>query len=359
MVFSKWRVSGWSPTKYGLIRSISIIGIVWFVLSSFLVEYQPENEGVRSLLVAPVGFPEIPYPADNTFSESRWLLGRKLFYDPILSEDRSISCASCHMAQYAFSDTIPFSLGVGRSIGTRNAPTLTNVAYGPYFTRDGGVPTLEMQVLVPIQEHNEFNFNILLIAERMQADSVYTAMSMEAYGRTPDHFVITRALACFERTIISGNSRFDQFHFQGKKGALSMDERKGMNLFFSEKVGCSGCHGGFNFTDHTFKNNGLYLTYQDSGRIRLTNEESDRALFKVPTLRNVALTAPYMHDGSIRTLEEVVAHYVSGGKPHKQRSELIRPLNLNSKEQRQLVAFLKTLTDDEFINRKEYRPEVY
>lgn len=327
---------------------------MWLGLSLVGNEIQP-TDGLEKLLVRPIGFPEIPVPDDNKFSEARWLLGRKLFYDPIMSVDSSISCSSCHMAQYAFSDTVSLSLGAAKALGTRNAPTLTNVAYHPYFTRDGGVPTLEMQILVPIQEHNEFNFNIVLIAERMQSDPSYVRMSKAAYDRPPDHFVITRALGCFERTLISGNSKYDQHFLQGKK-VLSKEELQGKELFFSERAGCSNCHGGFNFTNYSFENNGLYITYADSGRIRFTEKEADRALFKVPTLRNVSLTAPYMHDGSISSLEAVVNHYSSGGANHKHKSKHVRPLGLSEDEKQSLVAFLQTLTDEEFVNNKLYQP---
>ncbi|MCF8459690.1 MAG: cytochrome-c peroxidase [Flavobacteriales bacterium] len=340
-----------------MVRSATFLGLIGVWISLLSLSFFESEFG--HLLVPPKGFPEIPFPDDNRFSDARWLLGRKLFYDPIMSLDSSISCASCHMAQFAFSDTVAMSLGAAKAIGTRNAPTLTNVVYNPSFTRDGGVPTLEMQILVPIQEHNEFNFNIVLIAERMMKDPTYVQMSNEAYGKNPDHFVITRALGCFERTIISGNSRYDKYAFQDQKGELNEVELKGMGLFFSSEMGCSGCHSGFNFTDYSFKNNGLYIAYQDSGRKRLTDLEIDQSLFKVPTLRNVGLTAPYMHDGSLQTLEQVLEHYSSGGKPHANKSELIKPLNLSSKQKEQLVAFLNTLTDYEFINRAEFKPEGY
>lgn len=337
-----------------MLKTLTVLGLIWLGLSLVENKLQP-TDGLEKLLVAPIGFPEIPVPDDNKFSEARWLLGRKLFYDPIMSVDSSISCSSCHMAQYAFSDTAALSLGAAKALGTRNAPTLTNVAYHPYFTRDGGVPTLEMQILVPIQEHNEFNFNIVLIAERMQQDTSYVKMSRAAYEREPDHFVITRALGCFERTLISGNSRYDQ-HFLQEKKVLSEEELRGKELFFSERVGCNNCHSGFNFTNYSFENNGLYITYADSGRIRFTNKEADRALFKVPTLRNVALTAPYMHDGSISSLEAVVDHYSSGGKQHRHKSHHIKPLNLNPGEKDQLVAFLQSLTDEDFVNNNLYQP---
>jgi cytochrome c peroxidase len=156
--------------------------------------------------------------------------------------------------------------------------------------------------------------------------------------------------------MISGNSRFDKYYFQDDNTALTKEEIKGMELFYSNRANCSSCHSDFNFTDYSFKNNGLYMVYEDPGRFKLTNNEEDRAVFKVPSLRNADLTAPYMHDGSIASLEEVVAHYNSGGKDHPHKSDLIRPLNLTPEEQTALLAFLKSLTDTDFINNKKYRP---
>lgn len=313
------------------------------------------SEQPEPLLVVPPGFPDPVFPDGNELTPARWVLGKKLFYDPVMSNDSTISCASCHHAAKAFSDTVAFSPGVAGRPGTRNAPTLTNIGYHPYFTREGGVPTLEMQVLVPIQEHNEFDFNILLIAERLLRDTSYVRMSREAYGRDPDAFVITRSIACFERTLVSGNSRYDRHFFQGESEALTAAEKRGMELFFSEKTDCSRCHGGFNFTNYAFENNGLYTDYTDPGRFRLTEMESDRARFKVPTLRNAALTAPYMHDGSLPTLEAVVEHYDSGGRPHPNKSALIRPLALSAAEKADLVAFLNSLTDEAFVDNPKFR----
>lgn len=314
------------------------------------------NPEPEPLLQVPAGFPDPVFPEGNAFSEIRWTLGKKLFFDPFLSRDSSLSCASCHLPQYAFSDTVAFSPGVDNAPGVRNAPSLANVAYHPYFTREGGVPTLEMQILVPIQEHNEFDFNILLIAERLQYDSVYQKLSWEAYDRAPDHFVITRAIACFERSLLSGNSRYDQYYFQKKNNALSPAERRGMDLFFSGKTNCSDCHNGFNFTNYAFENNGLYEEYADPGRFRLTGLEEDRARFKVPSLRNAALTAPYMHDGSVPTLEAVVEHYNSGGAGHPHKNALVRPLDLSEQERSDLVAFLRSLTDESFVQNDNFRP---
>ncbi|MEO6759908.1 MAG: cytochrome c peroxidase, partial [Saprospiraceae bacterium] len=308
----------------------------------------------EAMLVVPAGFPAPVFPAGNELTPARWALGRKLFYDPVLSRDSTLSCASCHHADHAFSDIVVFSPGVGGLPGTRNAPTLANIAYHPYYTREGGVPTLEMQILVPVQEHNEFDFNILLIAERLAHDTAYVRRSLEAYGRAPDAFVITRSITCFERTFISGQSRYDQYHFQGKNAALTAPEKRGMDLFFSEKTNCSQCHAGFNFTNYAFECNGLYMDYPDPGRFRLTELESDRARFKVPTLRNVALTGPYMHDGSFSTLEAVVEHYNSGGQPHPNKSALVRPLGLTAADKADLVAFLRSLTDDNFVNNPKF-----
>ncbi|MBK8556941.1 MAG: cytochrome-c peroxidase [Lewinellaceae bacterium] len=316
----------------------------------------PDNTP-EPMLAVPPGFPAPVFPEGNELSPARWALGKRLFFDEIMSVDSSVSCASCHLPQHAFSDTVAFSPGAAQRPGTRNAPTLANVAYHPYYTREGGVPTLEMQILVPIQEHNEFDFNILLIADRMKQDSDYVQSSQEAYGRAPDAFVITRSIACFERTMLSGKSRYDSWLQSGDSHVLGTDEMSGMNLFFSDRTNCSRCHEGFNFTNYQFANNGLYVDYADPGRFRLTELESDRALFKVPTLRNIAVTAPYMHDGSLATLEAVVEHYNSGGMPHPNKSSLLKPLGLSPLEKSQLVAFLKTLTDDAFLSSKKFRNE--
>ena len=333
------------------------IGVL-FILSGLLFachKEMTEPPPPEPLLVVPPGFPAPVFPAGNELTPARWALGKRLFYDPVMSSDSMRACASCHHAANAFSDTVALSPGVAGRPGVRNAPTLANVGYQPYYAREGGVPTLEMQILVPIQEHNEFDFNIILIAERLKRDTAYVRMSLEAYDREPDAFAITRSIACFERTIVSGQSRYDQYFFQGKNAALTTAEKRGMDLFFSGKTNCSGCHSGFNFSNYAFENNGLYANYADPGRFRLTGLASDRARFKVPTLRNVALTGPYMHDGSLKTLEAVVAHYNSGGQPHPNKSALVRPLGLTVAEQADLVAFLRSLSDEAFVNNPKFR----
>jgi cytochrome c peroxidase len=334
----------------GIIGGLVCVVVILYSCSKkepIVVQVQPQD-----ITAVPVGFPPVPFPTDNPFTIRKWQMGKKLFYDNVLSVDNSINCGSCHHPALAFSDNVPMSLGAGKVLGRRNSPSLANVAYHPYYTREGGVPTLEMQILVPIQEHDEFNFNIVAIADRLKQIPEYVAMSQEIFGRQPDPYVITRAIATFERALISGNSNYDKYRYQGYTGILSPTEIRGMNLFYSTRTQCGNCHSGFNFTNYSFQNNGLYDVYTDNGRQRLTGDSADNALFKVPSLRNIALTAPYMHDGSMATLHDVVEHYNSGGKPHPNKSTMLQPLSLTEQEKDDLVAFLHALTDDEFITNK-------
>lgn len=304
----------------------------------------------------PVGFPLPVVPADNQLTAERIALGRKLFYEPALSRDSSLSCGSCHRPSLSFSDGQARSIGIEGRQGRRNAPSLANVAYLTAFMREGGVPTLEMQVQVPIQEHEEFDFNILLAAGRLQRMPAYVALSQKAYGRKPDAFVITRAIAAFERSLISGYSPFDRYLFGGESTAISEAAKRGYLLFHSAKLACSSCHSGFLLTNQGFANNGLYESYADSGRYRLTMQATDIGVFKIPSLRQVALTAPYMHDGSLSSLEEVIAHYASGGKQHPNKSGLIRPFTLTTQEKNDLLAFLHSLTDTDFCKNPAFQP---
>ncbi|MDP2174802.1 MAG: cytochrome c peroxidase [Bacteroidota bacterium] len=337
-------------------RKTGIYLISFLVFTACQKDLPLQNAQELNAIVIPEGFPEIEFPEDNVFTPERWQLGKLLFYDNRLSSNNSINCGSCHLIEKAFSDNKAFSHGVENRLGTRNSPTLANVAYHPYFTREGGVKTLESQILVPIQEHNEFDFNIIEISKRLSTDSNYQLMSHKAYGRKLDYYVITRAIANFERSIISGNSRFDQWRYQNKKHVLKDIEFKGMQLFYSSKTHCSECHSGFDFTNYKFANNGLYNTYSDIGRKRLTQHDSDLSVFKIPTLRNIEFTAPYMHDGSIKTLQEVVDHYNAGGKSHPNKSAKIKPLNLSDDEKQQLLSFLKTLSDESFIHNQTLKP---
>ena len=299
------------------------------------------------LLAVPEGFDAPVYPDDNLFTTARWSLGRRLFFEPALSRDSTVSCATCHDPARAFTDGRPISVGIEGRTGTRNSPSLGNVAYHPYLLREGGVATLEMQVGVPIQEHAEMDFNIVSAGQRLAADASYRLASQAAYDREPDPFVIGRALATFQRSLLSGNSPYDRWVNHDEP--LPASAERGQDLFFSERTACSTCHGGQDFTDYRFANNGLYLDYADRGRARLTNLEEDEALFKVPSLRNTAITAPYMHDGSIPDLASVVVHYQNGGVGHVNQDSLVRPLDLSVDEQADLVAFLEALTDPAFL----------
>lgn len=332
--------------------------ILILLLPVCLYSCKKERTGITGgdIMQLPKGFPAMPEPENNRFSLKRWTLGKQLFYDKRLSRNNTISCGSCHHAALAFSDSLALSPGDGNAPGTSNAPSLTNIGYHPYFTRAGGVPTLEMQVLVPIQEHNEFNTNIIDIINKLNADPAYVQQAQEAYDRPLDAFVITRALAQFERSFISGNSAYDDYVNNGKQTALSESAKRGYDLFMSTRTNCSGCHSGFNFSNYAFENNGLYLSYSDSGRMRFTKLPEDRARFKVPSLRNVALTAPYMHDGSINSLAAVIEHYNSGWQAHPNKSGLIQPLHLTTGEKEDLVNFLQSLTDYSFTRDKKFNP---
>lgn len=326
---------------------------VMFVLTSCMKDKQDSE----NLLNIPIGFPEVYFPADNPLSAESVRLGRLLFYDSAMSIDSSISCSSCHQLERAFTDGLAKSEGVEHRIGPRNSPSLANVAYQPYFLREGSLPTLEQQVGVPIQEHAEFDFNIVLLAERLASNEEYTTLSLEAYGQSLNAFTITRSIANFERTLLSGNSAYDQYSYQNKTSALNNAAKAGMELFFSDRLSCGTCHSGFNFSDYSIRNNGLYLEFEDPGRFRFTLDSSDIGKFKVPALRNVELTAPYMHDGSLQDLESVIEHYNSGGKGHVNQDTLIRSLNLTDPEKINLIQFLKSLTDWHFvINEKAFGP---
>ena len=298
-------------------------------------------------LLLPPGFPTPYIPENNQLTHSRVELGKKLFFDQMMSRDSSLSCSTCHLPQLAFTDGRKKSIGIKGQQVSRNAPTLTNVAYLPYLLLDGLNPSLEAQVKVPIHEHNEFDFHILLIAERMKQDSLYVALSKQAYNTEPNPKVIAYSIAAYQRTLISGNSAYDQFK-NGNKTALNASQKRGMNLFFDELY-CTSCHGGFNFTDSRLTNNGLYADYPDKGRARLTKKKEDEAIFKVPTLRNIGFTAPYMHDGSFQDLEQVLDHYSSGAKGHFNQDSIIKPFDLSQNQRHDLIAFLHALNDSTFV----------
>ncbi len=307
--------------------------------------HSPEEEEAYALDL-PVHFPPPALPADNQLTEARVALGQRLFHDPILSADSTVSCVSCHKPGLAFADSLPVSPGIKGRLGFRNSPSLMNVAYLDLVNKDGGVPKLDLQPIVPIEDEAEMGLHILSAAERLNAQAGYREDFLRAYGAEATPFTITRALAAFMRTLISGDSPYDRY-VQGR-GTLSAAAERGKALFFSSRTNCSSCHAGFNFTDNSFRNNGLYTNYEDKGRQRISGQAGDIGKFRVPSLRNVALTAPYMHDGSLPDLQAVLQHYNGGGSGHANQDSLIRPLGLKPSEISDLEAFLNSLTDEAF-----------
>lgn len=297
----------------------------------------------------PKEFPAVPFPADNPFTAAKAELGRHLFYDKRLSKDFSTSCGSCHQSQQGFADGSKFSHGFAGLMTTRNSMSLVNVAYNKSFFWDGGVVSLEVQALAPLTALNEMNMNTDSLVRRIENIEAYQPLFAAAWGDgTVSLDRITKSLATFERKLVSGQSSFDQWN-RGNTSALSASAARGAELFFGEKGDCFHCHQGYNFTDNQFHSNALDSLPSDEGRYRITGTESDKGLFRTPTLRNTELTAPYMHDGRFTTLHDVVRHYNSGGKLHINRDVLMRPLGLSDSETDDLVAFLKSLTDTAFI----------
>jgi len=287
-------------------------------------------------------YPVLEYPADNPNNAAAASLGERLFFDPILSVDSSISCGSCHKPELGFATNDRVTPGVGGVLGKRNSPSLLNVGFQPYFMREGGVPSLEMQVLVPLGDATEMAHNVVDAVRRLNRNTGYRNEFLTVYGDTASAFLLVRALANFERTLVDFDAPFDHF-IQGDATALSNEAIKGGKLFYG-KAACVQCHSGVLLTDFGFANNGTAIVDStDYGRELLTNESGDRYVFKVPSLRRVQITAPYMHDGSVSTLADVVEQYNTGGANHSYTDSRIEPLGLSVSEKAQLVAFLEAL----------------
>ncbi|MEN3943856.1 MbnP family protein [Prosthecobacter sp. SYSU 5D2] len=304
-------------------------------------------------------FPQARFPADNPLTEEGVTLGEKLFHDTRLSINNSQSCASCHDRSFAFSDPRKFSLGAEGQTGNRHSMPLFNLAWEQTFFWDGRAGSLREQVLMPIQDRHEMNETLERVVEKITDQKDGFAAAFGTSEITPER--IAKALEQYLLTLVSQESRFDKA--ARKAGEMTEEEKRGLQLFVTEfdpsrglrGADCFHCHGGTLFTDHQFKNNGLDLNPADLGRMIVTGDPADRGKFKTPSLRNIAVTAPYMHDGRFSTLEEVVEHYSQGVK----RSSTLDPnlakhpetgLQLTEAEKHALVAFLKTLTDEEFIS---------
>ena len=325
------------------------------------------------VLEIPSHFPQMPIPADNPMTVEGVALGKKLFYDVRLSLDNSISCGSCHQADNGFSDPEQFSEGVDGTLGNRQSMALVNLGWQTSFFWDGRSGTLEEQILEPVPNPVEMHLEWPEAVSRIQADALYPDMFYAAFGENGITKEKTaKAIAQFLRTMISGKSKYDIMYKvqnslpltaeeQTIMNSITVEEWAGMDIFFSLTGGdCLHCHDGPLMHVNLFSNNGLDATFEDEGRYLVTGNTNDLGKFKVPTLRNIELTAPYMHDGRFQTLDDVIMHY-SFGIEH---SATIDPMlefasqggvQLDPQERELLKTFLKTFTDYEFINNPDFR----
>lgn len=289
-------------------------------------------------------------------------LGQTLFFDRSLSLDSSISCASCHDPRHAFTEPHARSRGIGVHARRRNAPSLLNVAFLRTLDWDGRASTLEDQVLGVFTVDGDMGIDVGTAFERVEADPKYAKLFIDAFGRGADTQALVFALATFQRSLLSGTSKFDRYYFGGDTTALADHEKLGLELFIG-KGRCEGCHtalathsegsGGALFTDMSFHNLGVGYAHgrmNDVGRFAVTRRRSDWGAFRTPSLRNVAMTAPYMHDGSLRTLREVVAFYNRGGNANPNLDRTVGQLGLDLTEQQALVAFLEALTSEALLD---------
>lgn len=324
----------------------------------------------------PHNIPPPPVPADNPLTEESIMLGEKLFFDKGLSANNTISCSSCHDPEHAFAEPKTVSVGANGDALNRNALALVNVAYNASFTwAHNNLESIEKQLMIPLFNEHPVEMGVTgnekRILKRFEG-SEYRALFEAAYGDdTPNLNNILKALASYVRSLVSFNSAFDNYAYAQDDEALTPQQLEGLNLFFSERTECFHCHGGLNFTQsskHSFQpftaqpfhNTGLYnedgkgsYPESDMGLYSVTHNKDDMGKFRAPTLRNIALTAPYMHDGSIATLDEVIEFYARGGNvaesPNPYRSPFIKSFAITEEEKAALVAFLQSLTDEEFV----------
>ena len=287
-------------------------------------------------------------------------LGQKLFFDPILSLDQTISCASCHKPEFAFADNVPFSLGVSDSLGIRNTPSIMNMLSRPYFFYDGRVATLEEQVIIPIENPIEMNLSYDIAVKRIQSNHNYDSLFRIIYNTKPDSFNIANSLAEFQRSLESqGDAPHDLWMNEVNSTALTASQIRGRDIFLSDEFKCFDCHFGPDFTGDEFRNVGLFdgKDLTDEGRYAITGDSLDLGKFKVPGLRNVGLTAPYMHNGMFETLEEVIDFYSDPydfvEQPINLDTLMIEPLNFTVEQKEDLVNFLHSLTDPEIPLKKK------
>jgi cytochrome c peroxidase len=281
-------------------------------------------------------------PSEHPVTAARVALGRRLFFDPILSADRSVACATCHRPDHGFSSPEALPRGAGGKAMTRRPPTLFNRAYGTSFFWDGRAGTLEDQALKPIDNPAEMGATVPTAVERLRADAGYRERFAAAFDDGVTAANLARALAAFERVILRGDAPVDKFRRAEGRGDLKGEALHGFWIYESKGF-CWKCHGGTNFTDEAFHNTGVSWGKSDLGRFDVTKAEADRGKFKTPTLRGVGPRPPYMHDGSLKTLDDVVEFYDRGGLANPHLDAAMKPLGLTAEERKALVAFLKTL----------------
>lgn len=334
------------------------IQFLFFVAFTLCFSCSKQESPNRVLNISVESFP--PLDLNKLPTEKGVELGRMLFYDPLFSKDGTMSCGSCHLQQYGFTDGgKATSTGVDGLAGNRNASSIINAAWGKHFFWDGRAESLEEQAGKPVEDPLELDQDWGLVLRLIKLNSRYVNLFEEIFPEEFDikRFMVEDVLTQFEKSLVSSDSEFDQF--VNGKVSLSSQAVEGMDLFFGEKGECFHCHGMPMFTDNQFHNNGLDSAFSDFGRFNVSGLDKDRGLFLTPTLRNIEVTGPYMHDGRFSTLEEVVEFYSSG----VHYSPTIDPLivgrnsgggNFSDTEQAALVAFLKTLTDPKFLTNPEF-----
>jgi cytochrome c peroxidase len=322
--------------------TVLALGAVPYFAAEDLPMFPPNGPKV------PLGLVPIPWPKENPYSPEKAELGWLLYFDKRLSGDGTVSCASCHDPKNGFTDGQAFSKGIRNQLGGRSAPTVINRAYSLEQFWDGRAKTLEDQAKGPIANPIEMGHAHAECEKCIAGIPGYRKRFKEVFGTdkvTIDH--IAKAIATFERTVLSGNSAYDKFK-AGDKNALTDSQKRGMEIFFSNNARCDSCHEGVNFTNGTYANIGIGMDkpIPDLGRFIVTQKEEEKGAFKTPTLRDVAHTGPYMHDGSMKTLEEVVEHYNKGGIKNQWLHQDIRPLNLKDQDKKDLVEFLRALNGE-------------
>lgn len=392
MAVSKTKLSKQKMNKLTMNKALSSLFAIVLIVTALLLlacdKKQPQDVSYQWLI--PEGFPKPQVPVDNAMSEAKVALGRALFYDKNLSFNQQQSCESCHQQQFAFAEPLITSVGTTGQKHRRNAPALVNIAYNKTLTwAHDGLTSLEQQILLPM--FGESPIELGITGHEQQVLSRFTTPQYQALFEAafPDETIsfdlIVKALSSFVRSLLSLNSSFDRYAYMADDNAISESALRGMNLFFSEKLECHHCHGGFNFTQSTshekqlidrrpFHNTGLYFTKEsqgypkkDTGLAEISTLARDDGRFRAPTLRNIEKSAPYMHDGSIATLSAVLDFYAAGGRNieqepfqgdgrnHPLKSPFVKGFDMSEQDKADLLAFLSTLTDEQFLTNENYQ----